>query len=78
MPSMLKHFSKIVDSAIVINPASLTRKNQPGTFAKMLIYPTSRHELEQANHSMDVDEDNEDPASDHRVYERARVDIVRI
>lgn len=78
MPSMLKHFAKIVDSAVMVNPATMTRRNQPGTFAKMTIYPTPRRDLEEAANNMEVDDDDDDKSLDHRVYERVRVDIVRI
>lgn len=78
MPSMLKHFAKVVDSAVMVNPATMTRKNQPGTFAKMTIYPTPQRELEEAANSMEVDDEDEEKTLEHRIYERIRVDIVKI
>lgn len=78
MPSMLKHFAKVVDSAVMVNPATMTRRNQPGTFAKMTIYPTPRRELEETANNMAVDDEDEEKALEHRVYERMRVDIVRV
>lgn len=78
MPSMLKHFAKVVDSAVMVNPATLTRRNQPGTFAKMTIYPTPQHELEEAASNMEVDDEDEEKTLEHRIYERVRVDIVKI
>ena len=78
MPSMLKHFAKVVDSAVMVNPATMTRKNQPGTFAKMTIYPTLQRELEEAANSMQVDDEDEEKTLEHSIYDRIRVDIVKI
>jgi hypothetical protein len=78
MPSMLKHFAKVVDSAVMINPATVTRKNQPGTFVKMTIYPTPQRELEEAANTVEVDEADDEKMMEHRIYERVRVDIVRV
>lgn len=77
---MLKHFAKVVDSAVMVNPATMTRKNQPGTFAKMTIYPTPKHELEAAatNMKVDEDEDEDEKTLEHQIYERIRVDVVKI
>lgn len=75
---MLKHFAKVVDSAVMINPSSLTKKNQPGTFAKLTIYPIEKRQLEQAKQKMQMEDEDEDPAMDHRLYERCRVDLIRI
>lgn len=79
LPSMLKHFAKVVDSAVMINPASLTKKNTAGTFAKLTIYPIEKRQLETAKEQIKMSEDEEDdPATDHKVYERCRVDLIRI
>jgi hypothetical protein len=59
-----------VDSHVVVNPSYLTRSQQGGTFAKLAIHPAKELETK----SMEVDGET----MDHRVYERARVDIVRI
>jgi hypothetical protein len=55
---------------VVVNPSFLTRSQQGGTFAKLAIHPMK--ELEPG--AMEVDGE----LMDHRVYERTRVDIVRI
>lgn len=78
LPSMLKHFVKTVDSAVIINPSTLCRKNQPGTYAKLTIYPTKESEIKEAIENMEVDDEEDDRYLEHRLYERARVDIVRI
>lgn len=77
LPSMLKHFAKVVDSTVIVNPSALTRRNQPGTFAKLTIYPLDKAELEDGKNAMSTDE-GESNETLHRVYERCRVDLVRI
>lgn len=62
----------------MINPASLVRKNAAGTFAKLTIYPTDKSELENPPPAMLVDEENEEDLREHKLYERCRVDLVRI
>lgn len=71
LPSRLKHFAKIVDSVVAINPSSLTKSASPGTFCKITIKPQGRDELQQA-----VQSGNEEV--EHKLYERTRVDIHRI
>ena len=78
LPSMLKHFAKVVDSAVMINPASLTKRNAAGTFAKLTIYPIEKRRLEAAKMEEPQQEDDEEPATDHKVYDRCRVDLIRI
>ncbi|ORY32273.1 DNA polymerase alpha subunit B N-terminal-domain-containing protein [Naematelia encephala] len=73
LPSKLKHFSKIVDSTLVVNPAHISRAHSAGTFAKILVHPMKRDELE----SSDMDVDGGD-MREHKVYERARSEIWRI
>lgn len=76
---------QVVDSAVMINPSFLTKKNQSGTYARLTIYPTDKSELqslvETRRNGMKVDgddDDDEEATSDHKLYERCRVDIVRI
>ena len=78
MPSMLKHFAKVVDSTIIVNPGSLCRKNAAGTYTKLTIHPTPKAELQASGQAMTVDGDSDTQASEHRIYERCRVDIVRV
>ncbi|KAK8866041.1 hypothetical protein IAR55_001192 [Kwoniella newhampshirensis] len=65
LPSKLRHFSKIVDSTLVVNPAHLARAHSAGTYAKIIVHSTPRSEL--------VDE-----FSEHKVWNRARSEIWRI
>nr|XP_019049362.1 hypothetical protein I302_03148 [Kwoniella bestiolae CBS 10118]OCF28292.1 hypothetical protein I302_03148 [Kwoniella bestiolae CBS 10118] len=74
LPSKLKHFSKIVDSTLVINPAYLARPHTAGTFAKVYIHPIPKPELEHAISSAgELDE-----FRDHQVWDRARSEVWRI
>ncbi|CAG8597911.1 10751_t:CDS:10 [Diversispora eburnea] len=63
LPSKLKHFAKIIDNVICINPGYLAKGLN--TYAKMVIHPFPQ---ELANEA-DVE---------HFVHKRARVEIVRI
>ncbi|KAL4943613.1 hypothetical protein BDV06DRAFT_189508 [Aspergillus oleicola] len=67
VPSMLPPFVKVVDSILTINPGTLSKRRAAGTYAQMAIHPRviSEEEQEQKNVS-------------HKLYERTRVDIVRI
>ncbi|KAJ6037080.1 hypothetical protein N7540_001359 [Penicillium herquei] len=67
VPSMLPPFVKVVDSVLVINPGTLSKRRGPGTFAQMAIHPRTIS-----------DEEREQKQLDHKLYERARVDVNRI
>ncbi|KAF9431268.1 DNA-directed DNA polymerase alpha subunit pol12 [Podila epigama] len=77
VPSKLKQFAKTVDKVVVLNPHHLSKGLAGGMFAKMTIHPLSASELEDA--SLMMDEEEEDSMTmHHRVYERCRVDLVRV
>ncbi|PLB44337.1 DNA polymerase alpha/primase associated subunit [Aspergillus steynii IBT 23096] len=66
-PSMLPPFVKVVNSVLVINPGTLSKRRAAGTYAQMAI------------HRRDIDEEERDQKQlSHKLYERARVDIIRI
>ncbi|KAJ5653880.1 hypothetical protein N7490_000883 [Penicillium lividum] len=67
VPSMLPPFAKVVDSVLVINPGTLSKRRGPGTWAQMAVHPRVIPE-----------EEREQKQLDHKLYERARVDINRI
>lgn len=67
-PSALAPFAKVVESVTVINPGQLSKKRGAGTFAQMTVEPRRLSEEERAA---------EDVVG-HRLFERARVDVVRI
>ncbi len=61
---------QIVDSIVTVNPSYLSRASSAGTYAKLAIHPMARREVQDAARN--------EAQLEHRVYERARVDIVRI
>ncbi|KAK0507767.1 hypothetical protein JMJ35_009656 [Cladonia borealis] len=71
-PSALSPFAKVVESVLVVNPGPLSKRKGPGTYAQLSIYPRTvteeERELEQAEGTM----------VGHRLFDRARVDIIRI
>ncbi|KAF9275894.1 DNA-directed DNA polymerase alpha subunit pol12 [Mortierella alpina] len=77
LPSKLKHFAKTVDKVITINPNQLSKAQAGGTFARLTIHPLSQTFLEDS--VMLMDEKNEQSMRMyHKVYERCRVDLIRV
>ncbi|KAE9980946.1 hypothetical protein EG327_006398 [Venturia inaequalis] len=68
LPSVLNSFTKIVDGVVCINPGTLSKKRGPGTYARMTITPRQ----------LTTEEREAGEVVTHNVYERSRVDIVRI
>ncbi|EGD96639.1 DNA polymerase alpha/primase associated subunit [Trichophyton tonsurans CBS 112818] len=66
-PSVLPGFVKVVESVLVINPGKLSKRRGPGTYAQVAVHPKRLAE-----------EERESKFVGHKVYERARVDIIRI
>lgn len=52
---------------MVINPGSLSKRKAPGTYSQMTLVPRTMSEAERAGDKVP-----------HNVFERARVDIVKI
>ncbi|PYI04588.1 DNA polymerase [Aspergillus sclerotiicarbonarius CBS 121057] len=67
VPSMLPPFVKVVDSVTVINPGTLSKRRGAGTYAQMAIHARTI-----------ADDEREQKQVSHKLYERARVDIIRI
>jgi DNA polymerase alpha subunit B len=57
-----------VESVLVINPGYLSKRRGPGTFARVSAYPATITDEERAGGQMIA----------HKLFERARVDVVRI
>ncbi|KAI9883497.1 MAG: mRNA cap guanine-N7 methyltransferase [Watsoniomyces obsoletus] len=73
-PSILPSFAKVVESVLVINPGMLSKRRAPGTYARLTLHP-----LKMDHDTSKKDEEEEDEEMlPHKVFERARVDIVRI
>ncbi|KAL2048259.1 hypothetical protein N7G274_000170 [Stereocaulon virgatum] len=71
-PSSLSPFAKVVESVLVVNPGPLSKRKGPGTYAQLSIHPRK------------VTEDERDGERaggtmvGHHLFDRARVDVVRI
>ncbi|PHH76082.1 hypothetical protein CDD82_4143 [Ophiocordyceps australis] len=65
-PSALPPFAMVVESVLMINPGHLSKRRGPGTYARMSLYAPK------------VNADAADKMVSHEVYDRARVEIVRI
>ena len=59
--------SKVIESVLVINPGTLSKRKGPGTYAQITVRPRELSETERT-----------EPNVGHHLYERARVDVVRI
>ncbi|KAI9894311.1 MAG: DNA-directed DNA polymerase alpha subunit pol12 [Vezdaea aestivalis] len=68
LPSTIGAFAKIIQGVLTINPGSLSRRRGPGTYARLTVAP------------LVVTSEEREKGEDlpHRVFDRARVDIVRI
>lgn len=58
----------MVESVLVINPGTLAKRRAAGTYARVIIEPITINEAER----------KEGLAIAHKLWERTRVDIVRI
>lgn len=59
--------SKVVESVLVVNPGYLSKRKAPGTYSRLTVYPAKITEPEAGSSVIG-----------HNVFERARVDILRI
>ncbi|KAF2652236.1 DNA polymerase alpha 70 kDa subunit [Lophiostoma macrostomum CBS 122681] len=66
-PSVLQGCVKVVESVLVINPGTLSKRRAAGTYARMVINPAS----------VTPEERDRGFAVAHKLWERARVDIVK-
>ncbi|PNY25316.1 DNA polymerase alpha subunit B [Tolypocladium capitatum] len=66
VPSTLPPFAKVVESVLAINPGHLSKRKGAGTYARMTL------------HAPKVDGEAADAMVSHRIFDRARVEIVRI
>ncbi|KAF4344481.1 DNA polymerase alpha subunit B [Fusarium beomiforme] len=66
VPSLLPPFAKVVESVLLINPGYLSKRRGAGTYARMTLYPPP------------VSSGSSDAMMGHQIYDRARVEIVRI
>ncbi|KAK4690248.1 DNA polymerase alpha subunit B, partial [Lecanoromycetidae sp. Uapishka_2] len=71
-PSALSPFAKVVESVLVVNPGPLSKRKGPGTYAQLSIHPKKVTEEERDR------ERAEGAMVGHHLFDRARVDIIRI
>ncbi|KAH7165970.1 DNA polymerase alpha subunit B N-terminal-domain-containing protein [Dactylonectria macrodidyma] len=64
VPSLLPPFAKVVESVLLINPGYLSKRRGAGTYARMTLYPPPVN--------------GEAEMVSHEVFNRARIEIVRI
>ncbi|KAI9736133.1 MAG: DNA-directed DNA polymerase alpha subunit pol12 [Cirrosporium novae-zelandiae] len=67
-PSALSPFAKVVESVLVINPGHLSKRRGPGTYAQLTVNAREVTDEERQAGKM----------VGHKMYERTRVDIIRI
>ncbi|KIW21452.1 hypothetical protein PV08_02032 [Exophiala spinifera] len=67
LPSLVTASVKVVDSVMVLNPGQLSKRKAPGTYAQISLQPRILS-----------DEEKEAKNVVHNIFERARVDVVRI
>ncbi|KAJ3521021.1 hypothetical protein NM208_g13475 [Fusarium decemcellulare] len=66
VPSLLPPFAKVVESVLLINPGYLSKRRGAGTYARMTLHPPS------------ITSRGDDEMTGHQIFDRARVEIVRI
>lgn len=67
VPSMLTPFAKVVESVVVVNPGSVSKRRGAGTFAELRVKARTVSQ-----------EEAEAEVLGHELFNRARVDVVRI
>ncbi|KAL8995521.1 MAG: hypothetical protein Q9188_006789 [Gyalolechia gomerana] len=67
-PSALPQFAKVIENVLVINPGPLSKRKAAGTYAQLTVYPRK----------LTDEERNRGALVGHKLFERARVDVVRI
>lgn len=78
-PSDMTTFVKVVDGVMVINPGGLSKKAGAGTFVKIYIAPSTDDHVTQKQESENENEnENDESLVLHKVWTRARVDVIKI
>ncbi|KAL9593876.1 MAG: hypothetical protein Q9219_007343 [cf. Caloplaca sp. 3 TL-2023] len=67
-PSALPQFAKVVENVLIVNPGPLSKRKGAGTYAQLTIYPRK----------LTMEERDRGALVGHRLFERARVDVIRI
>ncbi|EMD87805.1 hypothetical protein COCC4DRAFT_73563 [Bipolaris maydis ATCC 48331] len=67
-PSVLQGTVKVVESVLIVNPGTLSKRRAAGTYARVIVQPATVSDADRAK----------GVAMAHKLWERTRVDIVRI
>ncbi|KAF2486215.1 DNA polymerase alpha subunit B N-terminal-domain-containing protein [Neohortaea acidophila] len=68
LPSVLSPFAKVVNSVVCINPGTLSKKRGTGTFTSLSVQPRT----------VSAEEREAGEPLAHNLFQRARIDVVRI
>lgn len=60
--------AKVVESVLCINPGTLSKRKAPGTYARVTVMPAQVTDAEKETNALVA----------HKMFDRARVDIIRI
>lgn len=77
LPTNFTAFAKAVDSTIIVNPRQLCKPKGTGTFARFTIHSFDRESLKN-NQNDQLNDDDEEEGLEHLLFERCRVDIVKL
>ena len=77
-PSSLPQFANVVDSVLVVNPGTLSKKKGPGTFAQFYINPAEISEENRKEQRRREEEGLSAKMVAHGIFQRAKVDVVKI
>ena len=67
--------TKVVESVLVINPGVVSKRKAPGTYAHLTLYPATFGPDDAAEKKHEQDDAE---MITHKVFQRGRVDIIRI
>ncbi|KAI9652198.1 MAG: DNA-directed DNA polymerase alpha subunit pol12 [Trizodia sp. TS-e1964] len=65
-PSVLPAFAKFIEGVLVVNPGNLSKQRGSGTYAQLTIHPPK------------IPEAADEEMIPHKLYERGRVDVIKI
>ncbi|TVY60663.1 DNA polymerase alpha subunit B [Lachnellula suecica] len=68
VPSALPPFAKVVESVLVVNPGYLSKRRAAGTYTRLMVYPAKLTDEERTSGLM----------VGHKLFDRTRVDVLRI
>jgi DNA polymerase alpha subunit B len=67
LPSALPPFAKVVEGVLVVNPGYVSKRKAVGTYARLSVQPLTL-----------TPEERQAPRVGHKLFERAKVEVVRV